>query len=287
MTSRPDVIHPRMRSYPARRRVAVRGSLGAAAAVAALVAAFMIATGAGTPQPYGVSGTWTLVFKDDFNRSSLDRSKWEPDRYGKNPGQDPPFDPRAEDAWFNQSNVSVRDGKLAITLRSEPRTLAGRRYRFSSGVVQTQQHYLLQPGAYIEARIKVPDCDGCWPAFWTAPPNVWPPELDIFEFFGTGVQSRPKFNYHLPDGGAIGPFLYGKRTTDYRHGFHVYGMSWDGYQAVPHVDGDAYAVGARSGITKLPQAIILNLSVQAGHDPRPGAQMLVDWVRVWRPGSSP
>ena len=29
----------------------------------------------------------------------------------------------------------------------------------------------------------------------------------------------------------------------------------------------------------------LNLSVQDGSSPRPGSRMLVDWVRVWRPGS--
>jgi beta-glucanase (GH16 family) len=257
-------------------------------AVAGLAAAFLLIAGvSAADHPYGMSGTWTLVFNDDFDGASLDRSKWEPNRYGVEHGGDAPFSPSDDDVWFGSRNVSLRDGHLAITIRREPKTLSGKTYPFSSGVAQTQQHYLVKPPVYIEARIKVPKCDGCWPAFWTAPPNVWPPELDILEFFGTDSDTRPSFNYHPPNKRAVGPVRYGKRSVDYRSEYHIYGMFWDGYKAVPHLDGDAYALGlpSRTQITKLPQALILSLSVQAGSHPPPGSQMQVDWVRVWRPGA--
>jgi beta-glucanase (GH16 family) len=258
-------------------------------AVAGLAAAFLlIAGGPVAERPDGMTGTWTLVFSDDFSGASLDRTKWEPNRYGVENGGDAPFSPSADDAWFSSKNVSVRDGRLALTIRPQLKTLSGKTYRFSSGVVQTEQHYLVKPPVYIEARIKVPKCDGCWPAFWTNPPNVWPPELDIFEFFGTDSHPRPSFNYHLPNKRAVGPIRYGKRRSDYRANYHIYGLFWDGYKAVPHLDGDSYALGlpSRTQITKLPQALILSLSVQAASNPAPGSQMLVDWVRVWRPGLS-
>jgi beta-glucanase (GH16 family) len=246
---------------------------------------------AGVPvadRPEGVTGTWTLVFSDGFDGPLLDRSKWEPNRYGAEHGGDAPFDPSADDAWFSSKNVSVRDGHLVITIRRRPKTLSGKTFRFSSGVVQTQQHYLVRPPVYIEARIKVPRCDGCWPAFWTTRQGVWPPETDIVEFFGTKTDTRPAFNYHPPGRPAIGPVKYGRRSIDYTAGYHVYGMLWDGYKAVPHLDGDSYTLGlrSRSAITKLPQALIINLSVQSGAHPPDGSQLLVDWVRVWRPGSS-
>jgi hypothetical protein len=65
-------------------------------------------------------------------------------------------------------------------------------------------------------------------------------------------------------------------------------MLWDGYKAVPHLDGDSYTLGlrSRSKITKLPQALIINLSVQSGAHPPDGSQLLVDWVRAWRPGAA-
>jgi beta-glucanase (GH16 family) len=257
--------------------------------LAGLVVAFLLI--AGSPladRPHGMTGTWTLIFSDNFGGRSLHRSKWEPTRYGHDYGGDAPFDRSADDAWFSSRNVAVRDGHLVITIRREPKSIVGNSYRFSSGVIQSQQHYLVKPPVYIEARIKVPKCDGCWPAFWIVPPHVWPPEMDIFEFFGTQSDARPSFNYHPRGRPPIGPVKYGERRVDYTGAYHIYGMVWDGYKAVPELDGQAYPLGkpSRTDITQLPQALILNLSVQTGHHPPDGSQMLVDWVRVWRPGAS-
>jgi beta-glucanase (GH16 family) len=263
-----------------RKGVALIGVLAALAIISILVTA-----GALERRPHGLTGTWRLDFSDEFDGDSLDTTKWEPNRYGKDGGGDAPFNPSADEAWFSSENVGVRDGKLVLTLKRRPRTLDGKTFSYSSGVVQTQQHYLIRPWSYVEARIEVPKCAGCWPAFWTAAPNVWPPELDILEFFGTDTQSRPAFNYHPPHGRAVGPIEYGRSSVDYTAGYHIYGMLWDGYRAVPRLDGESYS-GTRGNMTRLPQALILNLSVQTGSTPPRGSEMRVDWVRVWRPGGS-
>jgi beta-glucanase (GH16 family) len=248
------------------------------------VVSLLVTAGFFEARPHGLTGTWTLDFSDEFDGSSLNRTKWEPNRYGKDDGGDAPFDRSADDAWFRRENVNVRDGNLVLTLKREPKTLAGKTFAYSSGMVQTEQHYVVEPGAFIEARIKVPKCDGCWPAFWTvAPRGVWPPELDIFEYFGTDTQARPAFNYHPPGGRPVGPIQYGEATVDYTRGYHIYGLLWDGYKAVPRLDGERYT-GTRGEMTQLAQALILSLSVQAGKAPPPGSEMRVDWVRVWRPG---
>jgi beta-glucanase (GH16 family) len=257
--------------------------------LAGVAVAFLLI--AGVPlgdHPYGMSGTWTLVFSDNFSGHSVDRHKWEPTRYGREYGGDAPFQPSADDAWFSSRNVAVRDGHLAITIRRQAKLISGKTYRFSSGVLQSQQHYLVKPPVYIEARIKVPKCNGCWPAFWMAPAHVWPPETDIFEFFGTDSDVRPSFNYHPPGRPQVGPIKYGERRGDYTGSYHTYGLFWDGYTATPHIDGESYPLGPKSrrDTVQLPQGLILNLSVQSGGQPPDGAQMLVDWVRVWRPGAS-
>jgi beta-glucanase (GH16 family) len=250
------------------------------------VVSLLVTAGAFEQRPHGLTGTWTLDFSDEFDGNLLDKSKWEPNRYGKDEGGDAPFDLAADDAWFRKENVSVRDGELVLTLKREPKTLYGKTLSYSSGMVQTEQHYVVKPGAYIEARIKVPNCQGCWPAFWTvAPRGVWPPELDIFEYFGSDTQRRPAFNYHPTTGRPVGPVQYGKRSVDYTKDYHVYGLLWDGYKAVLRLDGERYP-GTRGDMTQLPQALILSLSVQAGSAPRTGSKMRVDWVRVWRPGGS-
>jgi beta-glucanase (GH16 family) len=288
-TSRPTVGQhehtQRPSPGPLASRLLPKGLVLVGALAALTVVSMLVAAGVFEARPHGLTGTWSLVFSDEFDGNSLDRTKWEPNRYGKDGGGDAPFNPSADDAWFSRENVRVRDGKLVLTLKREPRTLEGKTFAYSSGVVQTEQHFLVKPGSYIEARLKVPKCDGCWPAFWTAAPNVWPPELDILEFFGTDTQARPAFNYHPPKGRPVGPIEYGNGSVDYTTSYHVYGMLWDGYKAVPRLDGERYP-GTRGEMTQLAQALILNLSVQTGHTPPPGSEMRVDWVRVWRPGGS-
>lgn len=234
--------------------------------------------------PTGVAGSWQLVWHDEFSGSELDGDRWSPQRH--EPGAaSSPFNPAQEAAWFSPDAVRVADGHLVITLTEGERRIEGRSYPYRSGVVQATAGSSVQPGSYVEARIQVPRCDGCWPAFWATPRDRWPPEIDVFEYFDTSEQTRPAFTYHRPDGTTTGSASYGEEGTDVRDGFHVYGLLWDGRTAVPYLDGRPYpAVAAEQDMTALPMMLIVNLSVMAGHSPRPGAQLLVDWVRVWRPG---
>lgn len=232
--------------------------------------------------PEGISGSWALSGADEFDGSSLDREVWQPNRYGAD-GSEAPFNPDSEGAAFDSSNVSVADGNLVLSIAADPQVLDGLSYDYTSGVVQLVPQRSLTPGTYVEARIRVPECDGCWPAFWAVSPQTWPPEIDVMEFFDTATQSRPMFNYIAPDQTRTGPDAYGDEDTDYRDEYHVYGLLWDGVTATPVIDGiPADAVTARD-VTDLDLSIILNLSVRRGAQPDLGAQMLVDWVRVWSP----
>jgi beta-glucanase (GH16 family) len=249
--------------------------------VAGGLGAFIVSKSAQhVPPPEGPNGSWGLAWNDEFDGTSLQADRWRP---GRDAGTDAPFQGSGEAAWFSPSSVSVQDGSLRLTLQQDLRDLDGTTYPYRTGVVTAKNAFLVKPGSYIEARIKVPSCDGCWPAFWLVPTDRWPPEIDIFEYFGTQAQTRPSFNYHTPSEDQTGPDRYGEPGVDYRADFHVYGLLWDGTQAVPYLDGRAYpAIAATEDMTSLPLMMILNLSVQADHHPQAGAQMQVDWVRVWR-----
>ncbi|SNR77213.1 glycoside hydrolase family 16 protein [Blastococcus mobilis] len=239
-------------------------------------------------QPAGVRGVsgppsgWAQVFGDEFTGRKLDADVWQPDREGDLAGI--PFNPGIEDAWFDAANVAVADGSLVLTVEERRRTLAGRTYGYSSGMVQSNAAIALRPSRYVEARIRFPGCDGCWPAFWLHPLDRWPPEIDIAEFLESGSESQPHFNYILPSEEKTGPDMYGDPDVDHRDEFHTYGALWEDSRVVPYLDGRPYEeVAATGNVTDLPMMIILNLSVRGGYEPEAGAHMLVDWVRVWAP----
>jgi beta-glucanase (GH16 family) len=233
---------------------------------------------------------WSLVFDDEFAGPSLDQAKWRSGRFGATSAADAPYNPHVEGAYFSSSGVEIADGNLNLVLRPSVRTINGATYTYVSGEVNTDGRFYLRPGMYVEARIKVPTCAGCWPAFWAVPKAQYPPEFDVFEYFDTATPegSRPRFNFHPAAGGETGPTPYGNPAVDYRQGYHVYGMYWTGSAAIPYLDGTPYDVGVRP-TTSLPEYLILNLSMYAHNTPPDGTRMSVDWVRVWEPqaGASP
>ncbi|HEX5532474.1 MAG TPA: glycoside hydrolase family 16 protein [Actinomycetales bacterium] len=233
-------------------------------------------------------GRWMLAFRDEFDGSALDAGKWRSGRFGDSSDADAPYNPGREGAYFSSSAVQVSGGRLSLTLRPSVRTIDGVTYTYAGGEVNTNGRFFLTPGMYVEARVKVPRCDGCWPAFWAVPAAQYPPELDVFEYFDTSVasHSRPSFNFHPVGGGATGPSPYGHLNVDYRDGYHVYAMYWTGSSAVPYLDGVPYDLGVRP-TTTVPEYLILNLSMYAGRTPPSGSRMSVDWVRVWKPASGP
>ncbi len=240
---------------------------------------------AGTP----VAGqSWSLTFDDEFNGTVLDSGKWQSGRFSATSSADAPYNPGMEGAYFSSAGVQVAGGRLNLTLRPSVRAVNGVPYTYSSGEVNTDGRFYLKPGMYVEARVKVPRCDGCWPAFWAVPKTQYPPELDVFEYFDTSVpsHSRPRFNFHAPGGGETGPSPYGQPDKDYRGDYHVYGMYWTGSAAIPYLDGRAYDVGVRA-TTSLPEYLILNLSMYVNTTPPAGSRMSVDWVRVWQPADRP
>ncbi len=157
----------------------------------------------------------------------------------------------------------------------------------------------------IEARIKIPRGQGMWPAFWMLGNNIatvgWPGcgEFDIMENIG----KTPATVY----GSIHGPGFIGHHIThpyslpshaDFYKNFHVYGMIWSPRKVQFYVDKPSN-IYATLTPADLPQGatwpfdhgsffLILNLAVGGVWPGNPDAtthfpaQMLVDWVRVYR-----
>ena len=231
------------------------------------------------PDSAAPAGYTHLAFADEFGGTRLDGRKWRDSRDGHVSGA---YNPDKENAYYDPANVHVAGGQLHLTLRAAPGSeVWGHDYAWSSGAVTTEDRFTLGDDSYVAARVKLPTSDGLWPAFWTAVPHHWPPETDIFEFFSTARQSRPKFDYHPAGGGHVGARSYGEADVDYRQGWHTYGLLRQDGVLTPYLDGVAQPQVSVAGADTLQHYLVLNLALYSGHQPAAGSTLSVDWVRVW------
>jgi hypothetical protein len=227
-------------------------------------------------------GNWKQIFNDDFTNPAASQANWiaQRDDWIKN---DIPYS-NLEGAGYLTSNVGIANGTLNLSTSTRP---AGG-YAQSTGSANTNKRFAFKFG-YIEARILVPACAGCWPAFWMLPSaDHWPPELDVIEFFDTSKQVIPYSAVHWPVAGAKKEELFTQRlqTSDFDNyvgTWHTYGMLWTSTNVQFFVDG--FAGPQFTDASKIPQLAmypIVQLGVGANTRPPAGSTMQVDYVRAWQ-----
>ena len=148
------------------------------------VAAFaLLAAGVSFAEPPSNFSGWELVFEDNFDGTSLDKTKWNP-TYNWGPTHN-------HRAYCAEENVIVSDGTLKLKgeKKKHPKATGDRSKAkfnnkeipvdYTSGAIDTKNHFEVKYG-YIEGRFKAPWQKGTWPAFWTLQ-DGWPPEIDILE----------------------------------------------------------------------------------------------------------
>jgi beta-glucanase (GH16 family) len=248
-----------------------------------------------------------LIWSDEFNSSASpsapDPAIWrfetggngfgnrELETYCSYGSSQPPCDLAHPNAFVD------KDGYLHIVARSDGHD------HYSSARIKTEGLKSFQYGR-IEARIKVPQGQGFWPAFWMLGDNIqqvrWPAcgELDIME----NVGKKPGTIYGSIHGtGFTGtqiglPFTL-PRNQAFGDAFHIFGLLWSPHKIEYYVDDPAH-VYASFTPSSLPKGAVwpfddgkffflLNLAV-GGDWPGPPAassrfpqEMLVDYVRVY------
>jgi beta-glucanase (GH16 family) len=194
---------------------------------------------------------WTLVWSDEFEGDSVDRSKWDFD-IGNGF-----FDDRHHvwiPGWGNEelqyytadpANVSVKDSLL--TIRAVKESLHGCGY--TSARLKTRQRdgtplFNKRYGKF-EFRAKVPWGKGLWPALWMLPQDDiyggWAAsgEIDVMEIVGDKPQevlSSIHFGSSFPKRTLIThvhPLPGGGTVADW----HVYAVEWEPGEIRFYVDG--------------------------------------------------
>jgi beta-glucanase (GH16 family) len=265
------------------------------------VAILALSSGGGaTLRPPSATG-YTLVWSDEFNGadgSSPDSSKWTYDTGGKGWGN------KELECYTNRTqNAKIQGGNLVITAAKENFTCSdGVASNYTSARLKTQGLFSQAYGRF-EARIKIPQGQGMWPAFWMLGNDIgsagWPTcgEIDIMENIGRelgtvhGSLHGPSSTGPTSDATALFSLPAGQNFAD---DFHLYAVEWDPRTTRFYVDSNLYATFNSSqwpagGTWKFdhPFFIILNAAVGGSWPGSPDnttvfpQQMLVDYVRVY------
>ena len=187
------------------------------------------ATGDG---PFGQNAAdYVLTFRDEFDGSQLDESKW------------------AKQLWYlapdDTPNFRVSNGSLKIF------PVAGTAYHRDYRHITTDGKFH-QTYGYFEIEARLPRGKGVWPAFWLLNhdhPDPYRPEIDIMEAYPGGGpdsgwgdgQLRPvmfESTAHFGEGQKVGSRKLG--TPDLSAGYHKYAVKWEPGKQTYYFDGQPF-----------------------------------------------
>lgn len=236
-----------------------------------------------------------LMWEEDFSSGSLNEDVW---TYESGHGVDgwgnlELQDYRKENAWIEREIEGSADG---TTLIIEARRNGD---AYTSSRIKTQGKVSFESGR-IEARMKLPEGQGIWPAFWMLGENIasagWPScgEIDIMEMVG-GTSDRNKTVHgamHWDSNGHVykgGKKIYYKKLSE---DFHVYGIDWNENDISWYFDGVLYhreslSSEDKSELKGKEYFLILNLAVGGRWPGYPDSstvfpqRLYVDWIRVY------
>lgn len=246
-------------------------------------------------------GEWNLVFEEEFDD---DLSKW-------NVWVGGAFNNEIQ--LYEESQNKIENGILTIEAKREavsgntsPNDGTQKDFEYISGRIETKQQFGPSAGEgeneyRIISRIKLPNGNGMWPAFWTYS-DPWPTngEIDIIEARGNEVS---KFQTNIFYGTTVGePLTSGVDTEkihelniDLTEDFHIYELIWKEGSLEVLVDEQSlhtYTADSKNYIADLfgkKQQIVLNIAVggaffQGVNSANfvDNSTMQIDWVKVYK-----
>jgi hypothetical protein len=232
----------------------------------------------------GGDADYQLIFSDEFDGNTLDNAKWNNQRDDWLKGGVPHNN--LEGAWYEPANSTVGGGvlKQTITKRSSKLVNAHGSFDYSTGMVNSNKRFAFTYG-YVEARMRVPSCSGCWPAFWMLPArNAWPPEIDIFEFFDSANVKFPYFSSHWNnEAGQLqsmtNPTIDGSDLTE---NWHTYGLLWTEDSIQAFIDGKPGKKYTGAAVPHEDMYLIIQAAIGIGYGTPDGANLQTDYVHVYR-----
>ena len=199
-----------------------------------------------------------VIFYDEFRGAagtSIDSTKWTPEIGGGGWGND-------ELQYYTDKPDNVRlDGNGNLEIRALPSstelTCWYGKCRFTSARLITKGKFDFRYGR-VEARIKVPEGAGVWPAFWMLGADIdkvgWPAcgEIDIMEFIG----KEPTTVYGTIHGpgysgaSGVGRSITLPGSTKASADFHTFAVEWSDEEIRWFLDGKRFSTTSKKDIPK-------------------------------------
>ncbi len=257
----------------------------------------------GSCSPYN-----NLVWSDEFDGNGpIDNSKWFHQTFIPNGW-----------GWFNgelqhytdrEDNSYLQNGYLHIVAKDETYTdpVQGITKQYTSARLNSKFAFTY---GRVEARAKLPEGVGTWPAIWMLGKNInetgaywqtqgfgttgWPEcgEIDIMEHWGSN-QNYIQSALHTPSSFGATVNHGGLMANDVSNTFHIYAMEWTSDEIIFSLDGVPYYTYSPSpqNMSTWPfiadQYILLNVAIQNSIEPSfTESEMVLDYIRVYQQGSS-
>lgn len=259
-----------------------------------------LAVYAGAVQAQTPCATKTLIWSDEFDEPSLDLSKWAYVTGNGCPNLCGWGNNELETYTTDAKNVYIKDEMLVIEAVKESVNGSS----FTSGKLVTLGLHTWKYGRF-EARMRMPEGNGLWPAFWMLDKNNdWPMtgEIDIMEYRGD-LQKETHATLHYGSPWPANQY----DGTIYTHSesladdFHIYAVEWTEDKMVWYFDDKIIKTETKSPNSLSPQStndvwpwddqfyMILNLAVGGGFCGNPSADAIqmtkptfeIDYVRVY------
>jgi beta-glucanase (GH16 family) len=298
------------------RRILVLGvvaAVGAGLLAAAIVGLVSVADGAAestTAVPQGPTGPlrdrvldgtpaprpdhYDLAFEEEFD-DDLDSDVWGTCHWWQAIGCT--IESNDERQLYYPANVEVDDGVVRLEARQEPvEDKDGEKYPYTSGMVTTaapryeeDARYAFTYG-YVEARLRLPEGQGLWPAFWLLPASQESrPEIDVLETLGHRPD-RAELHYHYVDAdgeeASVGTDWTDRGLAD--GDWHEVAVHWSPGRITWIIDGQARWEVTGDEVSDEPMYLVLNLAVGGEWPGDPDettdfpALVEADWIRVWQ-----
>ncbi len=239
--------------------------------------------------PSDASSFTKLVWSDEFNGDSLDTSCW---KYETGAG-----------GWGNNEIQTYKKGTSNCEVTNGVLKISARENKTSARIITKDKKHFKY--GKVEARIKMDQGQGSWPAFWMLGANIddvsWPAcgEIDIMEHINKEKEVLQTLHWDFN-----GHAMWGTGMEEYRNynlpypkdidvsEWHTYGITWTEDKITMELDGKTYfssGIGNYNGLDAFNKPFFFILNYAMGGN-LPGTNtcknlpwhMYVDYLRVYQ-----